>query len=255
MRWGMVIDLDRCTGCEACVVACRAENNVPVVGDEQCEKGRMLSWIRIERYYEGEFPNVKARFMPVLCQHCGKAPCEPPCPVYATYHSHDGLNVQVYNRCIGTRFCANACPYTVRYFNWFDYQVEAPLDQQLNPDVSRRERGMMEKCTFCSHRIQRARMKARNEDRPLRDGEVQPACVQSCPSEAMYFGDLEEPTSRVSRMARSGRGFKLLEDLGTEPAVIYLKQADWQGTPEGGGVGGPGRDQPAGPEAKPGASD
>ncbi len=233
MRWGMVIDLDRCTGCEACVVACRAENNVPVVGEQECARGRMLSWIRIERYYEGEFPNVRARFMPVLCQHCGKAPCEPVCPVYATYHNNEGLNVQVYNRCIGTRFCANACPYTVRYFNWFDYAADAPLDQQYNPDVSLRGRGMMEKCTFCSHRIRRARMKAKNEERPLRDGEVTPACVQSCPSEAMYFGDLDDPNSRVSQMARSGRAFHLLEDLGTEPAITYLKPADWKGTPEG----------------------
>ena len=230
MRWGMVIDLDRCTGCEACVVACRVENNVPVVGQQECEKARMLSWIRIERYYEGEYPNVKARFMPVLCQHCEKAPCEPVCPVYATYHNEQGLNVQVYNRCIGTRFCANACPYTVRYFNWFDYAVDSPLEQAFNPDVTRRERGMMEKCTFCSHRIVRAEMNAKNEGRALRDGEVTPACVQSCPAEAMYFGDLDDPNSRVSRMARSGRGFKLLEDLGTEPAIVYLKPAEWDGT-------------------------
>ncbi len=230
-KWGMAIDLDRCTGCEACVVACHAENNVRIVEDEEAKKGRAIHWMRIERYYEGEFPDIKARFMPVLCQHCGKAPCEPVCPVYATYHNEQGLNVQVYNRCIGTRFCANACPYTVRYFNWFDYSTDPPLDLQHNPDVSRRSRGMMEKCTFCSHRIQRAQMNAKNEERPLRDGEVTPACVQACPAEAMYFGDLEDPDSRVSQMARSGRSFKLMEDLGTEPAVIYLKRDDWKGTP------------------------
>lgn len=232
MRWGMAIDLDRCTGCEACVVACRAENNVPTVGEKECEKGRMMSWIRIERYYEGEFPDVKARFMPVLCQHCEKAPCEPVCPVFATYHNAEGLNVQVYNRCIGTRFCANACPYTVRYFNWWDYQWDAPLDRQHNPEVATRSRGMMEKCTFCVQRIQNREITAKDEKRPLKDGEVQPACVQSCPSEAMYFGDLDQPDSRVSQMARSGRSFRMMEDLGTEPKVIYLKPADWKGTAE-----------------------
>ncbi len=233
MRWGMVIDLDRCSGCEACVVACRAENNVPTVGEAECEKGRMLSWIRVERYWEGEFPEVKARFMPVLCQHCEKAPCEPVCPVFATYHNSEGLNVQVYNRCIGTRFCANACPYTVRYFNWFDYAWDAPLDRQLNPEVSVRSRGMMEKCTFCVQRIRSKEVQAETEKRKLADGEVQPACVQSCPSEAMYFGDLDDPSSQVSQLARSGRSFKLLEDLGTEPKVVYLKPADWKGTPGG----------------------
>ena len=231
MRWGMVIDLDRCTGCEACVVACRAENNVPTVGQQECEKGRLMSWIRVERYWEGEFPEVKARFMPILCQHCDKAPCEPVCPVYATYHNPEGLNVQVYNRCIGTRFCANACPYTVRYFNWFDYGWDAPLDRLWNPDVMVRSRGMMEKCTFCVQRIRSKENAAKTENRKLGDGEVQPACVQSCPSEAMYFGDLDHPDSRVSQLARSGRSFKLMEDLGTEPKVIYLKPADWKGTP------------------------
>ncbi len=232
MRWGMVIDLDRCNGCEACVVACRAENNVPTVGPEDCEKGRMMSWIRIERYFEGEFPNVKARFMPVLCQHCEKAPCEPVCPVYATYHNHEGLNVQVYNRCIGTRFCANACPYTVRAFNWFDHVWDAPLDRQLNPEVTVRSRGMVEKCTFCVQRIKNAGADAKDEKRAVEDGEVQPACVQSCPAEAMVFGDLDDPTSRVARQARSGRAFKLMEDLGAEPKVIYLKPVDWKGTEE-----------------------
>jgi molybdopterin-containing oxidoreductase family iron-sulfur binding subunit len=227
MRWGMTIDLDRCNGCEACVVACRAENNVPTVGEEDCAKGRMMSWIRVERYWEGEFPEVKARFMPVLCQQCDEAPCEPVCPVYATYHSADGLNVQVHNRCIGTRFCANACPYTVRAFNWFDYKWDAPLEQQLNPEVTVRERGMMEKCTFCIQRIRGAQINAEDDKRPLKDGEVQPACAQSCPSEAIVFGDLDDPNSRTSRLAGSGRAFRLLEDLGTKPKVVYLKPVDW----------------------------
>jgi molybdopterin-containing oxidoreductase family iron-sulfur binding subunit len=230
MKWGMAIDLDRCNGCEACVVACRAENNIPTVGPEDCEKGRMMSWIRIERYWGGEFPNVKARFMPVLCQHCEQAPCEPVCPVYATYHNPQGLNVQVYNRCIGTRFCANACPYTVRSFNWFDYHWDAPLDRQLNPEVTIRSRGMIEKCTFCVQRIRNAEVNAKEEKRAVKDGEVQPACVQSCPAEAMVFGDLDDPDSRVSKSARSGRAFKLMEDLGAGPKVIYLKPVDWKGT-------------------------
>jgi Fe-S-cluster-containing dehydrogenase component len=232
MRWGMAIDLDRCNGCEACVVACRAENNVPTVGPEDCEKGRMMSWIRVERYWEGEFPEVKARFMPVLCQQCDEAPCEPVCPVYATYHSEDGLNIQVTNRCIGTRFCANACPYTARAFNWFDYKWDAPLEQQLNPEVSIRERGMMEKCTFCVQRIRSTQQTAKDEKRAVQDGEIQPACAQSCPAEAIVFGDLDNHESRVSRMAASGRASRLLEDLGTKPKVIYLKPVDWKGTSE-----------------------
>lgn len=226
-KWGMVIDLDRCTGCEACVIACHAENNLPIVGETQSAKGRQHNWIRVERYWEGEYPHVRARFMPVLCQHCAKAPCEPVCPVYATYHNPEGLNAQVYNRCIGTRFCANNCPYSVRTFNWFDPHWDEPLDQQLNPDVSIRTRGVMEKCTFCIQRIRRTRQQAEDEGRAIRDGEVQPACVQSCPTNAMVFGDLEDPNSRVSKRARSGRAFHLLEELGTEPSVIYLKKDDW----------------------------
>ncbi|MFQ5662628.1 MAG: 4Fe-4S dicluster domain-containing protein [Terriglobia bacterium] len=234
-QWGMVIDIDRCTGCSACVVACRAENNLPVVGEEESNKGRAFNWIRIERYYEGEFPNVRTRFMPVLCQHCQEAPCEPVCPVYATYHTPEGLNAQIYNRCIGTRFCANACPYTVRYFNWFDPVWEPPLERQLNPDVSLRSKGVMEKCSFCVQRIRRARDVAQDaasaEGKPtgeyqIPDGAIQPACVQSCPSEALVFGDLEDTESRVARLKESRRAFHLLEELGTQPHVIYLKPED-----------------------------
>jgi molybdopterin-containing oxidoreductase family iron-sulfur binding subunit len=222
-RWGMVIDLDRCTGCQACVVACHAENNVPVVGEKEAIKGRTLHWIHIERYWEGEYPNTKARFMPVICQHCTEAPCEPVCPVFATYHTPEGLNAQVYNRCIGTRFCGSACPYKVRVYNWFRPQFPEPLSVQLNPDVSVRQRGIIEKCSLCVQRIHRAEREAELEGRDLREGDIQPACVQSCPPSALTFGDLADPESRASRLANSNRAFRLLEVLGTDPAVIYLK--------------------------------
>ena len=222
-RWAMIIDLDRCTGCQACVVACNAENNVPVVTEAEAAYGRWLNWIRIERYWDGEFPNVQAKFMPVLCQQCTEAPCEPVCPVFATYHTEEGLNAQIYNRCIGTRFCGSACPYKVRTYNWFDPLFPEPLAEQLNPDVTVRTRGIMEKCTFCVQRIRRVEEQANAEQRPVADGEVQPACAQTCPPGAIIFGDLNDPQSRVSQLERSSRSFRLLEELGTTPAVIYLK--------------------------------
>jgi molybdopterin-containing oxidoreductase family iron-sulfur binding subunit len=220
----MAIDLDRCTGCEACVVACHAENNLPVSNPEQAAQGRTAHWIRVDRYYEGEFPNVKVKYRPVLCQQCDNAPCEPVCPVYATYHNPEGLNVQVYNRCVGTFYCANNCPYTVRYFNWFAPQWPEPLELQHNPDVAVRMGGVMEKCTFCIQRIKRAKEDASQDSRPLADGDVQPACVQSCPAAAMVFGDLNDPQSKVSRLAGSGRSTRLLEELGTRPKVFYLEK-------------------------------
>ncbi len=222
-RWGMVIDLDRCTGCQACVVACYAENNIAVVGEKEAIKYRALHWIRIERYWEGEYPNIRARFMPVLCQHCIEAPCEPVCPVFATYHTPDGLNAQVYNRCIGTRFCGSACPYKVRVYNWFRPEFPEPLEQQLNPDVSIRQMGLIEKCSFCTQRIRRTRLEAAAEGREVEDGEIQPACVQSCPPSALIFGDLNDEESQVSHLARSNRAFRMLDFLGTDPSVIYLK--------------------------------
>jgi molybdopterin-containing oxidoreductase family iron-sulfur binding subunit len=222
-RWGLVADLDRCTGCQACIVACHAENNVPVVGEKEAAYGRWLHWIIIQRYWEGEYPNVKARFMPVMCQQCTEAPCEPVCPVFATYHTAEGLNAQIYNRCIGTRFCGSACPYKARVYNWFDPEFQAPLSEQLNPDVTVRTRGIMEKCTFCIQRIRRVEIKAQAEGRKPTDGEIQPACVQTCPPSALIFGDLNDPDSQVSRLARSRRSFRLLPELGTDPGVIYLK--------------------------------
>jgi molybdopterin-containing oxidoreductase family iron-sulfur binding subunit len=223
-KWAMVADLDRCTGCEGCVVACHAENNIPTVGDDQAARGRAMHWIRIERYWEGEFPNARLRYQPVLCQQCDAAPCEPVCPTYASYHTADGLNAQVYNRCIGTRFCANACPYNVRFFNFFNPEWQKPLHLQLNPDVSVRTVGIMEKCTFCTQRLQAAQIQAKAESRELRDGEANPACVQSCASKALVFGDLQDPESEVSRLAKSGRAVKLLAELGTQPNVTYLQR-------------------------------
>jgi Fe-S-cluster-containing dehydrogenase component len=222
-RWVIVVDLDRCTGCQACVVACHAENNIPVTGEKEAAYGRWMHWIIIHRYWEGEYPNVKARFMPVLCQQCTEAPCEPVCPVFATYHNDEGLNAQIYNRCIGTRYCGNACPYKVRVYNWFDPEFPEPLTEQLNPDVTVRTRGIMEKCTFCVQRIRRVEIEAHAEGRDPTDGEIQPACVQTCPPNALFFGDLNDPDSQVSQLAHSRRSFRLLPELGTNPAVIYLK--------------------------------
>jgi len=224
-RWGMTIDLDRCTGCEACVAACHAENNIPISDPVEAAKSRVIHWIRVDHYYEGEFPDIKVKHMPVLCQHCDNAPCEPVCPVQATYENKEGLNVQVYNRCVGTFYCANNCPYTVRSFNWYAPEWPEPLQMQHNPDVSIRPGGVMEKCTFCVQRIKRVKDDAHVAGREVADGEVQPACVQSCPAEAMVFGDLNDPESKVARLADSGRATRLLEDLGTKPKVFYLQKA------------------------------
>ncbi|MCH7552848.1 MAG: 4Fe-4S dicluster domain-containing protein [Chloroflexi bacterium] len=225
-KWGMVVDIDRCTGCQACVVACQSENNIPINEADIFRQKRAIEWIRIERYWEGEFPNVKARYMPVLCQHCENAPCEPVCPVFATYHNDQGLNVQVYNRCIGTRYCANNDPYNVRFFNFWEPDWPNSLRNQLNPDVTVRSRGIMEKCTFCIQRINRTERVAKKEGRPVADGELSPACVQSCPTSALVFGDLKDPTTKVSKLTKDARQYRLLEELGTEPNVYYLKKVD-----------------------------
>jgi molybdopterin-containing oxidoreductase family iron-sulfur binding subunit len=215
----MAADLDRCTGCGGCVVACHAENNISTVGPDQAAIGRAKHWLRVERYWEGDFPDVRLKFRPVMCQHCDNAPCEPVCPTYASHHTEDGLNAQVYNRCIGTRYCANACPYNVRFFDFFNPSWDKPLQLQLNPDVSLREVGVMEKCTFCVQRIKGAQIQAKAEGRAVRDGEIQP-----CGARALVFGDVEDPNSEVSRLSRSPRGSLLLEDLGTQPGVVYLSR-------------------------------
>jgi molybdopterin-containing oxidoreductase family iron-sulfur binding subunit len=195
-----------------------------MVGPELVAQGRMIQWIRIERYFEGEGENLQTRFLPMLCQHCGNAPCEPVCPVYAAYHTPDGLNAQVYNRCVGTRYCGNNCPYKVRYFNYFSYEWPEPLNWQLNPDVTVREKGVMEKCTFCVQRIRDAENTARLQDRGVRDGEIVPACAQTCPGEAIVFGNIKDPNSRVARVAASGRGYRVLDQPNTQSAIVYLRK-------------------------------
>jgi molybdopterin-containing oxidoreductase family iron-sulfur binding subunit len=226
-KWGMSVDLSRCTGCSACVAACYAENNIPTVGESEVLRGREMTWIRIERYWEGgeDGEPLEARFLPMMCQQCSNAPCEPVCPVYAAYHTADGLNGQVYNRCVGTRYCSNNCPYKVRYFNWFAYNKKAfpePLNLQLNPDVTVRARGVMEKCTFCVQRIRGAQNTARLEDRPLVDGDVITACAQACPSGAITFGNVKDPASRIAASSRDRRGYHVFEDLNVRPSVTYL---------------------------------
>lgn len=222
-RWGMAIDLAACTGCSACVVACSSENNVPAVGPVIFDQGREMSWLRIERYSEGPAEELKVSFMPMMCQHCNNAPCEPVCPVYATYHNEEGLNQMVYNRCVGTRYCSNNCSYKVRRFNWFEYEFPSPLDLQLNPDVVKRGVGVMEKCTFCVQRIHHARDTAKDEGRLIQDGEVQPACVQSCPTQALVFGNLNDPNSRVNQWNKNERAYKVLDHhINTQPSVSYL---------------------------------
>ena len=225
--WTMSVDLDRCSGCGACVTACQAENNLPTVGEDEMARGREMTWIRIERYWEGEYPNVKLRFIPMMCQHCDTAPCETVCPVSATYHNQDGLNTQIYNRCIGTRSCAVYCPYEVRYFNYYDHHWDSPLDQQLNPDVTVREKGVMEKCTFCIQRIRQAKDHAKDDGRRrVLDGEVQPACAQTCPTEALVFGNRLDPESEISKSLENPRAYRVLDELNTQSSVVYLKKVD-----------------------------
>jgi molybdopterin-containing oxidoreductase family iron-sulfur binding subunit len=238
VRWAMAIDLDKCTGCSACVTACQSENNVAVVGESQIMMGRDLQWIRLERFYEevhADAPGpLDIRFLPMLCQHCGNAPCEPVCPVYAAYHTPDGLNAQIYNRCVGTRYCANNCPYKVRVFNWFSFSdVPEPLNWQYNPDVTVRGQGVMEKCSFCVQRIRQAEHRVALEGSTLVDGDVIPACQQSCPAEAIVFGNIRDPNSRVAQVTQNERTYRVLDALiNTQPAVSYLRKVTFHPVPE-----------------------
>ena len=223
-KWGMVIDLNSCTGCGACVIACQSENNIPVVGKKYVLEGREMHWIRIDRYYKGSPENPKSVVhQPVVCMHCDNAPCETVCPVAATVHSDEGTNDMIYNRCVGTRYCSNNCPYKVRRFNWFNYakQIQNPMQGALNPEVTVRSRGVMEKCTFCIHRIRSKQAQSRLTDKKLKDGDIQTACQQSCPANAIVFGNLNDKNSKVRQAFEKENAYALLEELNTQPAVRY----------------------------------
>ncbi len=225
-RWAMNIDLQKCVGCGSCVTACYAENNIAFVGKEMVAKRRDMAWIRIERYFEesNNAAGFQTRYLPMLCQQCGNAPCEPVCPVFATYHNPEGLNGMVYNRCVGTRYCANNCTYKVRKFNWFTYKWPEPLNWQLNPDVTVRSKGVMEKCSFCVQRINHAKDIAKDVGRDVGDGEFKVACEQACPAEAIVFGNLEDHESTVSKLSHDDRGYKVLAAVNTQPGITYLKK-------------------------------
>jgi molybdopterin-containing oxidoreductase family iron-sulfur binding subunit len=224
-RWGMAIDLSSCSGCSACIAACQVENNIPVVGRDQIQRGREMHWIRIDRYYSGDPENPDFTHQPMLCQQCENAPCETVCPVLATVHNEEGLNIQVYNRCVGTRYCSNNCPYKARRFNWYESSFmaygEHPLELALNPDVTVREKGVMEKCTFCIQRIRDGKGNAKRFGRLVNDNDIKTACQQTCPTGAIIFGDFNNPESEVATAMNNERGYRVLEELNTRSSIVY----------------------------------
>lgn len=222
-RWGMVIDLDRCNGCQACEIACREENNIAVGGPAAADENRTISWMRVVAQVEGEWPDVHTKFIPLPCMHCDRPPCVTVCPVGATFIDEEGIVGQIYPRCIGCRYCANACPYTVKSFNWRRPSYSTAT-KMMNPDVSIRPVGVIEKCTFCHHRLQRAKDQARADGRPLREEDYVPACAEVCPTRAITFGDLGNPQHKVAHLVGDPRAFRLLEELGTQPKVHYLAE-------------------------------
>jgi Fe-S-cluster-containing dehydrogenase component len=230
-HWAMAVDLNACTGCSTCVIACQVENNIPVIGKEEVYRRRIMHWIRIDRYFSGDSENPGVHFMPVMCQHCDQAPCENVCPVAATNHSDEGINQMAYVRCIGTKYCINNCPYKVRRFNWYNYTRSNNFNTYmndetgrlvLNPDVTVRERGIVEKCSFCIQRIQEAKIRAKTERRQLREDEIIPACAQACPSNAIVFGNIADKESRIYKLFQDKRNYHLLEELHTLPSVGYM---------------------------------
>ena len=235
-RWGMVIDLNKCTGCTSCVMACNVENNIPVVGRDEVVRGREMHWIRIDRYYRGDAENPEVINHPMVCQHCEDAPCETVCPVLATVHNDEGLNQMVYNRCVGTRYCANNCPYKVRRFNFYEYnqpmngKMEYPIPLSKNPEVTIRSRGVMEKCSFCTQRIEYAKNIGKREGRRIGDNDLQTACQAACPTDAIMFGDMNNGSSMVAQQGKNPRSFVVLEELGIKPSVSYLTKI-WNRTP------------------------
>lgn len=228
-RWGMAIDLAKCSACQACVVACQSENNVPCASPEEAARGRIISWISLLPELEGEYPRLNMRLMPMTCLHCDKPPCIVVCPVRATGISPEGTVRQIFARCIGCRYCTTACPYTRRMFNWYRPEFPGELVSALNPDVSVRPKGVVEKCTLCHHRLLKAREEAKAAGHPLLEGDYMPACAEACPSGAITFGDLEDPGSNVAQLARNPRVFRVLEDLGTKPKVFHLAEGEWSG--------------------------
>lgn len=226
-RWGMAIDLAKCSACQACVVACQSENNIPCVPPEEARSGRILSWISLLPELEGEYPRLSMRLAPLPCLHCDSPPCILVCPVKATGINPEGTVRQIYPRCIGCRYCTTACPYTRRMFNWYKPEFPGDLALALNPDVSVRPKGVVEKCTLCHHRLIQAREEAKAAKRPLAEGDYLPACAEVCPSGAITFGDLDDPASAVAQLARNPRAFRLMEDLGTKPKVFHLAKGEW----------------------------